>query len=186
MNTTINKNRNKIAAGIAAFAGVAGIVAASTAPALAQFGRLRDGFDQGRRPMVYPWSHADSRPSVPNGRATGVFIWHDRNTVHVESTDNHWFGDNINGFIEIRGGKFDNVKNEHDKDDTRYHVIGNNRIAFHFSARDGETDGFKFNIHDGNRIIFHIGLNGSRTGRIYYGESMTPAGEDPIVFNLKK
>jgi hypothetical protein len=189
MNAT---NRNKFVAGIAALTGIAALPALPATQAVAQFGGPNPyGFQgrrpfQGGRPQVIPWSFASSRPSVPNGRATGLFIWHDRNTVHVDSTDNHWFGDDIQGFIEIEGGSFDNVQNTHDRDDTRYHVIGKNRIAFHFNAKDREVDGFKFNIHDGKRLIFHIGLNGRRTGSIYYGESMTPSGEDPVVFNLKK
>ena len=182
-------NRNKIAAGIAAATALIAVAAVPATQALAQFGGGRMGGRMGapeRRIPTIPWSFANSRPNLPSGRATGLFIWHDRNTVHVQTTDNHWFGDDIRGVVEIRGGTFDNVQSERGKADTRYHIIDDHRIAFHFNARDAEIDGFKFNIHDGNRLILHVGLDQRPTGRIYYGESKTDAGVDPVAFNLKK
>ncbi len=182
-------NRNKIAAGIAAATTLVAVAAVPATQALAQYGRpgtialappVRRGI-----PTI-PWSFADSRPNLPKGRATGLFIWHDRNTVHIQTTDNHWFGDDIRGVVEIKGGTFDNVQSERGKADTRYHIIDDHRIAFHFSAQDAEVNSFKFNIHDGNRLILRVGLDQHPTGRIYYGESKTEAGVDPVAFNLKK
>jgi hypothetical protein len=137
-----------------------------------------------RRPEPLPWSFASHRPDVPRDRATGLFIWHDRNTVHVESTDNHWFGDRFRGAIHITNGSFDNVKDEHDRDDTHFRQVAPDRLVFVFDSQRPDVTGFKFNIHDGDRLVFHVGMDGHRTGRIFYGATRTPAGEDPVIFDL--
>jgi hypothetical protein len=139
-----------------------------------------------RRPEPIPWSFASSQPYVPQDGATGLYIWHHRNTVHVESTDSTWFGARFEGAVEIVHGKFDNVKNEHDRDDAHFRQVASNRLVFMFNANRPDVTGFKFNIHDGDRLVFHIGMNGQHTGRIFYGADLTPAGTDPVTFDLRQ
>src|ERR1700722_13820734 len=93
-------NRWRLGLALSALLSVAAVAVATAPRAVADddlqtdaprvFRGTRDQLYVARRHAI-PWSFASHRAHVPTGEETGFFIWHDRNTVHIESTDNHWF-----------------------------------------------------------------------------------------------
>ena len=183
------------ASAAAALAALVGVGLFATPAAQAQRDRRNRRQNEAiTRTDTIPWSTASGRPSVRGGKETGFYIWHDKNTIHIMSSDRSRMSsdrsrgrDVFSGTVEIQGrnGGFDSLRNEYNEKGDRFQMSGNNRINFRFDTHQSK-DGFAANIHDGDRVVFHLNRDGHKTGRIFYGSGQAEANGDPVVFDLHR
>ena len=103
------------------------------------------------------------------GDARGIFIWQDKDGMHVRSTT-AGRGHVFSGVIRTNG-EFYNVRGVREEAGDFYRVSrGRDDIAFRFrTAKD--VDGLDFRVKEGSRLYFDLFMDGHRidTREIYVG-----------------
>ena len=180
-------NQKNIRLSCATLAAALAVLPAVAPAAHAQRNRNRRANAPVTRTRTLAWSSASGMPKIRAGRETGFYVWHDRNTVHIASSDATRGRDIYSGYVEIRGRNagLDSLRNEYNEGGDRFKQSGTHRVNFRFDTKQSK-DGFAFNLHDGQTLVFHLNRDGHKTGRIFYGSRQTEAFGDPVVFNLKR